>query len=120
MNKYGAKKIIIDGIEFDSKKEGRRYQQLKILERAGKIKDLELQKKFEIVDGGKYYEVEGRTKKNRKRYYKADFYYKELKDGRLMEVVEDVKGSKQGAAYQLYSLKRDIILSEYDVYFRET
>ena len=43
--KYHNKKVTIDGITFDSKKEARRYQELKLLERAGEIQNLELQKK---------------------------------------------------------------------------
>lgn len=34
MSKYNNKKIIIDGIQFDSIKEGNRYKELKLLERA--------------------------------------------------------------------------------------
>lgn len=49
MQKYGSKKVTYDGIVFDSKKEMRRYCELKLLERAGKIKDLELQKTFELI-----------------------------------------------------------------------
>ena len=45
-NKYGARKTVIDGITFDSKREAIRYQELKLLERAGEIKDLELQPKY--------------------------------------------------------------------------
>lgn len=45
MSKYKAKKTKVDGITFDSKKEAERYRQLKMLENAGHISDLELQKK---------------------------------------------------------------------------
>jgi len=34
-NKYGAKKTVVDNITFDSKKEAARYQELKLLEKAG-------------------------------------------------------------------------------------
>ena len=46
MNKYFNKKITVDGIKFDSKKEANRYNELKLLKRAGLIEELELQKTF--------------------------------------------------------------------------
>ena len=86
ISKYRNKKIIIDGIKFDSKKEGLRYKELRLLERAGLIKDLKLQTKFELQPS---------FKKNNKTIraitYKADFDYI-TKDGR--HIVEDVKGIK--------------------------
>ena len=48
-NKYGAKKVTVDGIQFDSKKETNRYCELKLLERCRAITDLELQKEFELI-----------------------------------------------------------------------
>ena len=50
MNKYFNKKVIIDGIKFDSKKEAKRYTELKLLKKAGIIKELELQKVFDAID----------------------------------------------------------------------
>lgn len=59
MSKYGAKKVEIDGIVFDSKMEGDYYKYLKILKEQGKILDFELQPSFELQpkfekDGVKY------------------------------------------------------------------
>ena len=48
-SKYGNVKYSMDGFTFDSKAEARRYSELKILLRAGKIRDLELQKEYELV-----------------------------------------------------------------------
>ncbi|WP_421782656.1 DUF1064 domain-containing protein [Kiloniella litopenaei] len=76
-NKYRNKKVEYDGHKFDSKKEARRYQELKLLERAGEVKGLELQKRFPFVVEDKRICV-----------YVADFYYLEQGGG---EVVEDVK-----------------------------
>lgn len=39
-SKYHAKKVEVNGITFDSKKEAKRYEELKLLERCGAIKDL--------------------------------------------------------------------------------
>ena len=83
-NKYRNVKIELNGIKFDSKAEARRYKELKLLERAGEITNLELQPKFNL---------QGSFKKNGKTYrainYIADFKYLDKKG---KEVVEDVKG----------------------------
>ena len=70
MNKYRNKKVIVDGEEFDSKKEGKRYKELKLLERAGEISNLELQPKFLLQDT---FKKNGKTYK--KIQYIADFMY---------------------------------------------
>ena len=94
-SKYHSKKVVIDGIEFDSKKEAERYMQLKLLERAKLIKDLELQKSFELQPS---FKKNGKT--YRKIVYIADFYYF---DNHLDKyVVEDVKGFKT----KEYALKK--------------
>lgn len=52
-HKYGAKSCVIDNHKFPSLSEGRRYSELKILERAGKIRNLELQVRFPLRVEGK-------------------------------------------------------------------
>lgn len=117
-NKLLNKKVEIDGITFDSKKEAKRYQELKLLEKAGKISDLELQKVYELIPS--QYETYERYGKNGQRLkdgqrciekavtYKADFVYKE--NGKT--IVEDVKGYKDPAsgAYSRYVIKRKLML----------
>lgn len=51
-NKYRAKPTTIDGITFHSKGEAGRYNELKLLERAGEISGLELQPSYPIVING--------------------------------------------------------------------
>ena len=85
--KYRNKKTIIDGITFDSKLEAKRYIQLKTLENANKIKNLELQPKFELQPS---FKKNGKTYRNI--VYKADFKYFDNELGKL--VVEDTKGFK--------------------------
>ena len=70
MNKYRNKKIVIDNIKFDSQLEANRYVELKLLQRAGKIKNLELQPRFLIQEG---FKKNGKT--FRKIEYVADFMY---------------------------------------------
>ena len=75
-NKFNAKPVTIDGIRFHSKGEGDRWQCLKLLERAGQIKELRRQVRFHLaaIDSD----------------YIADFTYHDCKTGR--RVVEDFKG----------------------------
>lgn len=83
-NKYGAKKITVDGIKFDSKAEARRYGQLKMLVMAGEISNLKLQPAYELLCPT----PQGATAKVAK--YTADFKYTCNKTGN--RIVEDVKG----------------------------
>ena len=48
-SKYNNKKIEIDGITYDSKKEAKRHQELIFLERTGEINDLRRQVKFVLI-----------------------------------------------------------------------
>ena len=109
-SKYKAKKVVVDGITFDSKKEARRYKELKLLERAGVIKDLVLQPSFLLQDKFKY-----KDKTEHKIKYIADFKYLDTKTGKT--VVEDVKGYKT----DVYKLKRKLFLNKYggDYKFKE-
>lgn len=84
MNKYHNKKTEIDGIVFDSRKESSRYLELKVLEKAGAIKDLKLQPRYELIPR---YKINGRAV--RKCEYVADFEYYDVSKGEV--VVEDVK-----------------------------
>lgn len=83
MNKYRNKKVIIDGKEFDSIQESKRYKELKLLLKAGKISNLELQPRFLLQES---FRKNGKT--FRKIEYIADFQYIENEK----KIVEDVKG----------------------------
>jgi len=83
-HKYNAVKTEVDGITFDSKKEAREYQSLKLLERIGAIADLQLQPAFILQAGF----VDGNGRKVKPIVYKADFAY--TQEGR--RIVVDVKG----------------------------
>lgn len=100
MNKYRNKKVIVDKKEFDSKREGNRYKELKLLERAGEIKNLELQPRFLLQDS---FKKNGRT--FRKIEYVADFKY--IENGKA--IVEDVKGMQT----DVFKLKHKIFEKVY-------
>ena len=105
-NKYHNKKVIVDNIKFDSKKEARRYNELKLLEKAGIIKNLQRQVKYELQPSFKY---NGKT--IRAINYIADFVYE--KDGEL--IVEDVKGIKT----DIYKLKKKMLLYIFNIEIQE-
>ena len=103
-NKYGNRKTEVDGIKFDSQKEANRYAELKLMERGGLIKDLELQPRFELMP-----KFERMGEKFRKMEYVADFRYIDIENGGI-EVVEDVKGMKT----DVYKLKKKLLLFRYE------
>lgn len=107
-NKYHNQKTEVAGITFDSKKEAERYLELKMMERAGMIKDLELQKRMEIIP---------KTDKYRAINYIADFSYFDNQTGK--SVCEDVKGMRKGTAYQLFKLKQKILYWRYQIEVKE-
>lgn len=95
--KYGNKKIVYDGITFDSIKEKQRYVVLKEARERGEITQLELQPRWEILPAKKESYIKHLKTKDkicervvvRPIHYTADFSY--IKDGEL--IVEDVKAS---------------------------
>ena len=99
---------MLDGIQFDSKKEAKRYQELKLMLHAGIISDLELQPVFLLQEKFKH-----NAKSYRDVRYLADFKY--IKDGK--EIIEDVKGKKT----KVYAIKKKMLLKKYpDINFIET
>lgn len=85
-NKFRAKPTLVDGIRFDSRKEARRYQELRLLERAGEIKDLKLQEAI-FLQGQKGPLL---TRTGRKMRLTVDFFYTCAATGD--PVYEDTKG----------------------------
>ena len=129
-SKYKNKKTrSFDGIEFDSIKECSHYHELKLLERAGEIKDLELQKAFVLIPAQyEYYErygKKGQRLKDGKRciekscVYIADFTYIDTASGQT--VVEDVKGYKDpsSAGFAKFVIKRKLMLYVYGIRIKE-
>lgn len=122
--KYGAQKVKVDGITFDSKKEARRYSELKILEKANQIHDLRMQVKFLLIpsqreESSEVYQrgkrkgqlKEGKVIEKEVSYY-ADFVYYD-QSGKM--VVEDTKGFRTTD----YIIKRKLMLWLYKVRIRE-
>ena len=106
MSKYNNTKVRIGGEVFDSKREYRRWSELRLLERAGLINKLERQVRFRLIDGQK---SEDRTE--RPCDYIADFVYYE--DGEL--IVEDTKGFRT----KDYIIKRKLMLYVHHIRIKE-
>lgn len=115
MSKYGNKKTVRmvnnELITFHSLKEARRYDNLLALAQHGKITELTLQPKYDLIPTIKH---NGETL--RKITYSADFRY--VENGKL--IVEDVKASSK---FQdpVYKLKKRLLLTKYagEFEFRE-
>ena len=100
-NKYGNRKVYVDGMVFDSVKEYRRYTELKLLEASGVISDLRWQVRFELIPAQyetiRNYSKTGKRLKDKQKCveraveYIADFVYTDT-DG--CEIVEDTKGKR--------------------------
>lgn len=95
-SKYHAKKTVVDGIQFDSAREAKRYVKLRALEDAGKIQGLRLQVPFELLPSFECGGVKYRGMK-----YVADFVY--YRNGK--QVVEDCKGFRTTE----YKLKKKLM-----------
>ena len=102
MSKYNNVKTVVDGITFDSQKEAKRYNDLKILQRLGHIRNLVLQPRYELQPSFK----KGKTY-YRKIEYVADFQYFDTHLNKI--VVEDVKGMKT----DVYKLKKKMFEYQY-------
>lgn len=108
MNKYHNKKIAYDGHKFDSKKEANYYNQLKLLQRAGLIRDLELQKTFILQPSFKL-----NNKTRRQITYIADFTYVSTEDNKIHVI--DVKGFKT----DVYNVKKKMFEYKYGIEIEE-
>lgn len=119
LNKYGNKKITIGDETFDSAKEYRRFCELKLLQRAGKISKLQRQVKFELIPTQREPDtvgVRGGVKPGKviekECAYIADFVYvNDIGD----TVVEDTKGFKTPD----YIIKRKLMLYVHDIRIQE-
>lgn len=111
MNKYHARKWELGGMTFDSRKEARRWQELRYLLRAGVISRLERQTPFELIPAQK--DETGRVVE-RAVTYRADFTYR---DEHGNYIVEDVKS--KATRTPEYIIKRKLLLYRHGIRIRE-
>lgn len=93
-SKYKNKRCIVDGVKFPSLKEGRRYSELRLMEKAGIISDLQLQVTRKFI-------VNNITVCS----YRSDFEYN--LDGK--HIVEDVKGGNYRT--KEFTIKKALMLA---------
>ena len=121
-NKYHSKKVTVDGMTFDSKKEYKRYCELLLMEKSGAITELKRQVAFTVIPAQRetverYSPITGKKLKDkmvlveRECAYIADFTYKQ--DGKL--VVEDTKGFRTPD----YIIKRKLMYLVYGIKIKE-
>ena len=99
--KYNAIRTQIDGYTFDSRKEARRYTELKQLIKGNVLEDLRIHPAFRI-------EVKGKMVCK----YVADFSY--MQNGNF--IVEDVKGVRTA----VYQLKKKLMAAVWGIRIKET
>jgi hypothetical protein len=121
---YNIKTRTSDGLVFDSSKEARRWEQLLLLQRAGKIVELQRQVTYELIPA--QYETYPRFSKKGERLkdgqklleravnYVADFVYTDAETGE--NIVEDAKGVRTEA----YKIKRKLMLAVHSIRIKET
>ena len=102
-NKYNAKKVTTEEGTFDSQAEYRRWCELKLLEKAGEIRDLRRQTKFPLEFNGVKFG-----------FYKDDFDYRPANDVTI--TVEDLKGVKTA----IYRLKKKLMKAVHGIDILET
>lgn len=107
-NKYYNKKVEYDGILFDSKKEAKRYAELKLLERTGRIQNLKRQVPFTLIP--KICDQNGKCLQRACKYY-ADFVY--TYNNKL--VVEDTKGVRTAE----YKIKKKLMFYQHNIIIKE-
>lgn len=100
-NKYGAVKCYFDGFKFDSRKEYKRYTELKLLQKAGTISGLNVHPSWPLPVKGV---LIGK--------YTADFIYLDIKEHRI--VVEDVK-SPITARTEAFRLRMKLMKAIYHI-----
>ena len=114
-NKYHNKKVQVDGIIFDSAKEANRYRELDMLEKAGEISDLQRQVKYVLIPeirepdsiGARGGKKKGKIIERECAYF-ADFVYWDERTQK--KIVEDVKGFRGGGAYEVFKIKRKLMM----------
>lgn len=107
-HKYNAKRTELDGYQFASKAEAKRYAELKLLEKAGEIRNLRLQSRFPLY-----------VRSIQVADYVADFVYQKSQDATIplewADVVEDVKGVRTA----VYRLKKRMVEAQYGITISE-
>jgi hypothetical protein len=106
-HKYKAVRTEVDGVMFASKAEARRYQELRLLEKAGHVERLTMQPSYDLMV------ISSGLRTNKIGEYRADFSYYDVLARK--HVIEDVKGFKT----PLYRWKKKHVEAQYGIEIRE-
>lgn len=103
----------LEFITFDSQAEAGRFGELRLLLNAGKIKDLELQPKFELLT------INADNIKMKVGEYWGDFRYVDIERDNML-IVEDVKGgdARSHIETDLFAWKKRHMKAQYDIYIQ--
>ena len=112
MSKYGNRKTEVDGMLFDSRKEAARWCELKLLQKAGEIFELNRQVPFVVIPAQR---DENDKLLEREVKYIADFTYRDRKTGKM--TVEDTKSV--ATKTKEYILKRKLMLYRFGIRIKE-
>lgn len=123
VRKYRNSKVkTSEGLVFDSKREYRRWCELKMMEASGVISDLQRQVKYVLIPTqrepdtiGKRGGIHKGKMIEKECYYVADFVYQSKGE----TIVEDVKGYKGGGAYQVFKIKKKLMLWIHHIKIKE-
>lgn len=118
-HKYRAKRTTVDGITFASKKEATRYQELRLWEKSGGIRNLRLQPRFVLSVDNALYPENDQGRMIELGSYVGDFAYEECDHANghrgWKDVVEDVKGFRT----PLYCWKKKHVEAQFGITIRE-
>jgi len=109
-NKYGAHRVELDGIWFDSQREAARYGELKLMEAASLIDEIEVHPAYALMVPDLTLDGEPRVYYSIGTYY-PDFRYRNLRTGEI--VVEDVKSPPTKTP--IYRLKKKWVEQQYGI-----
>lgn len=123
VRKYRNSKVkTSEGLVFDSRKEYRRWCELKMMEASGVISDLQRQVKYVLIPTqrepdtiGKRGGIHKGKMIEKEVAYIADFVYQSKGE----TIVEDVKGYKGGGAYQVFKIKKKLMLWVHNIKIKE-
>ncbi|WP_417212394.1 DUF1064 domain-containing protein [Acinetobacter venetianus] len=111
-NKFNAQKVELDGMTFDSKKEHRRYIELKAMQQRGEIFGLEHHTKFELAPKTK---LEGEKRVKPALRYFADFTYYNITGEYIVEDVKSAATRKLAS----YRNKKHLMKTVFNIDVRE-
>ncbi|MDA3500743.1 DUF1064 domain-containing protein [Acinetobacter sp. AOR34_HL] len=111
-NKFNAQKIELDGMTFDSKKELKRYIELKAMQQRGEIFGLEHHTKFELAPKTK---LEGEKRAKPALRYFADFTYYNTQGEYIVEDVKSAATRKLAS----YRNKKHLMKTVFNIDVRE-